>query len=414
MIEPTDRIGSLDFLRGIAVMGILVANLPAFGLPEAAYFSPLAWGGAGPADSAAWFATYVLVEGKMRGLFALLFGASTLLVVERAEAAGVSGAGVHYRRMGVLFVVGCLHLYLLWWGDILAHYALCGAVAFAFVRLPVRWLLAAALLFAVWDAVQGLGLWSAVRDAQAHPGPESAGFLADMARGFGRPPPAELARELAAYRGDYATVLGFRWHEAISPVRLFPVLAPETLATMLLGMAGLKSGFLIGDWPRARYRLCASLGLGLSLPIFTVSAVHTISGGFALDDVVLGAMAAPALLRWPAIGGYAALGMLAMRPGGWLTGRVAAAGRMALSNYLGTTVLMTTVFYGYGLGLFGSIGRAHLLWLAPVAWAAMLAWSQPWLERYRYGPLEWLWRSLSRGRVQPMRRENTLMQPTRK
>ena len=83
-----DRIATLDFIRGVAVMGILVANLPAFGLPEAAYFSPLAWGGHGPADVAVWFATFVLVEGKLRGLFTLLFGASMLLVIDAARAAG--------------------------------------------------------------------------------------------------------------------------------------------------------------------------------------------------------------------------------------------------------------------------------------------------------------------------------------
>ena len=106
------RIDSLDFIRGVAVMGILVANLPAFGLPEAAYFSPLAWGGSAGWDRLAWVATYVLVEGKMRGLFSMLFGASMLLVVDRARAAGDSPARIHYARMATLFAIGCAHLYL--------------------------------------------------------------------------------------------------------------------------------------------------------------------------------------------------------------------------------------------------------------------------------------------------------------
>lgn len=414
MVTSTDRILSLDVLRGIAVMGILLANLPAFALPEAAYFSPLAAGGTGPADVAVWFATYVLVEGKMRGLFALLFGASMLLVIERAEAAGHDGAAVHYRRMGVLFALGLVHLYGLWWGDILTHYALCGALAYLFRRLPVRWLVAVAALLGTWDAAQGWGLWAAMREVSAQPSAGGARLLADLARGFGVPPAAELARELAAYRGGYGQVFAFRASHATGPLQLLFFLGPETLATMLLGMAALKSGFLSGAWPRARYRRWALVGLGVSLPLYAAIGWRTADDGFALADVVFGAMAAPALLRWPAIIAYAALGILLMRPGGRLTGRVAAAGRCAFTNYLGTTVLMTAVFYGYGLGLFGHVPRAALPLFALPAWFVMLARSQPWLRRYRHGPAEWLWRSLARGRVEPIRRsDEALLRPAR-
>ena len=406
---------TLDALRGLAVMGILLANLPAFGLPTAAYFSPVAFGGTRPVDVATWFATFVLVGGKMRGLFAMLFGASMLLVVERAEAAGDNGGAVHYRRMAVLFAIGCVHLYGLWWGDILAHYALCGAVAFLFVRLRVRWLIAAALLLAAWDALQRFGLWSLVRDAEAHPSAGGRALLADMARGFGTPPGNELTRELATYRGSYADVLRWRWQNATGPFGLVLFLGGETIATMLLGMAAYKSGFITGRWSNRRYCLAAAIGLGVSLPLYGAIAAWTVEGGFALPDVVFGALAAPALLRWPAIVGYAALGILLVRPGGWLTVRIAAAGRMALSNYIATTLLMTTIFYGYGLGLFGHLRRADLYLLAPLAFAAMLAWSRPWLARHRYGPLEWLWRSLARGRVEPLRwSDQPLLRPTRK
>lgn len=398
------RFETLDFLRGAAVMGILVANLPAFGLPEAAYFSPAAWGGTAPADVAAWFVTYVLIEGKMRGLFSLLFGASMLLVIQRAESAGQSGAAAHLRRMAWLFAIGCLHLYGLWSGDILAHYALCGAVALLFVRLSVRALMAAALCLIAWEVVQWAGLYVAVLDAQANPGAGGQPLLASMAKGFGVPPPEHLAGELAAYRGTYAHAVAWRWEHATSPFAFLLVLGPETLATMLLGMAGLKSGFLTGAWARARYVRWAAVGLALSLPVYTAAGLHTIAGGFALDDVVLGAMALPTVLRTPAIIGYAALGMLLMRPGGWLTRRIAAAGRAAFTNYLGTSLVMTMIFYGYGVDLFGRLSRADLYWFVLPAWAAMLAWSQPWLARHRHGPLERLWRSLARNRTGPLER----------
>jgi uncharacterized protein len=398
-----DRIDTLDFLRGIAVMGILVANLPAFGLPEAAYFSPAAWGGTAPADIAAWFATFVFVEGKMRGLFSLLFGASLLLVVERAEASGGNGAGVHYRRMAWLFAIGCVHLYALWRGDILTHYALCGAIAFLFVRLPVKVLLLVATALILWQTAQWSGLYAALLDAQAHPAAGSRTLLANMASGFGTPPADHLAKEVAAFRGSYAQAFAWRWDHATSPIAFMLVLGPETLATMLIGMAALKSGFLKGAWPRARYRAWAIVSLGLTLPIYAAAGVHTISGGFMLDDVVFGALTLSAPLRNVAVVGYAALGILLMRPGGWLTTRTAAAGRAAFTNYLGTALVMTTLFYGYGFGLFGHLSRAQLYLLVPLAWAAMLAWSHPWLERYRHGPLEWLWRSLAWWQIAPLR-----------
>jgi uncharacterized protein len=141
----------------VAVLGILVANLPGFALPRAAYFSPLAWGGTGAADVAVWAATFMLVEGKLRALFAMLFGASMLLVVQRAEAAGEDAVAMHLRRMFWLFAIGCAHLYLLWWGDILNQYALVGTVALAFAWAPTRVLLpagTAALLLGVLDGAE--------------------------------------------------------------------------------------------------------------------------------------------------------------------------------------------------------------------------------------------------------------------
>jgi uncharacterized protein len=100
----------------------------------------------------------------------------------------------------------------------------------------------------------------------------------------------------------------------------------------------------------------------------------------------------------------AALIILLSRRGGALVARIAAAGRTAFTNYLGTSILMTALFYGYGGGLYGSLSRAEL-WIPVLAmWALMLLWSKPWLDRFDYGPLEWLWRSLSRGAVQPMRK----------
>ena len=404
MTPPASRIDSLDFIRGIAVMGILVANLPAFALPEAAYFSPLAWGGSAGWDRLAWVATFVLVEGKMRGLFSMLFGASMLLVVERARAAGDTPARVHYARMATLFAIGCAHLYLLWWGDILSHYALVGAIAFVFVALPARPLLGLGIMFIAVQAVMGAETTLAAFVAAARNTPDTVETWTALASVFGRPPHAELTSEIAAMRGRIGPGIAWRWTHATSPFELLPIVGAETLGYMLIGMAALKSGFLAGAWSRGRYAAIALACLAITLPVDLLLAFASIVHGFDQRWIVLGSIGAATILRPLTFIGYAALLMLAMRPGGWLTMRIAAAGRAAFTNYIGTTILMTFVFDGWGLGLFATLSRAALyLFVVPV-WAIMLLWSAPWLARYRFGPLEWGWRTLARLEVQPMHR----------
>src|SRR5262245_18477929 len=142
-----DRIFSLDVIRGVAVMGIFSVNIIAFAMIEAAYFNPPAYGGWHGENLGLWAVNMLVIDGKMRTLFSMLFGASTLLVIERAEAAGQSGPKVHIRRMLVLLCFGLLHYYLIWFGDILVLYATSGLIAFLFRRLPVYRLVALGAAF---------------------------------------------------------------------------------------------------------------------------------------------------------------------------------------------------------------------------------------------------------------------------
>jgi uncharacterized protein len=392
-----NRLVSLDVIRGVAVMGILVANLPAFALPAAAYFSPLAAGGTAPADIALWLLNFVTVEGRMRGLFSVLFGASMLLVMGRAADAGDDPPAVHLSRMASLFAIGLLHLYLIWWGDILAHYALCGAIALPFTRLRTRGLLlvGGALVAVAWAIDASVLTWLSHSD-----GAMRQGFAAV----FGVPPAADIAREIAAHRGGLIRGIAWRWNTATGPLEALWVTGPQTIGAMLLGMAGLRSGFLTGAWSRARYRRWAIIGIGVSLPGHLALGLATIAHGFTLEWVYGASMVWSLPLRVAGIAGYAALIMLAIRPDGAWTQRVAAVGRCAFTNYLGTSIAMTFVFE-WGLAQFGQWSRASLYLLAIPAWAIMLGWSAPWLRRHPYGPLEWLWRSLSRAEWQRWRRD---------
>jgi uncharacterized protein len=403
-VSPNERIPSLDVIRGIAVMGILLANLPAFAFPEAAYFSPLPAGGTALADRAAWYLNFVLVEGRMRGLFSFLFGASLLLVVTRAHAAGLSELAVHFRRMAALFAIGMVHLYLIWWGDILTHYALVGLAAFLFTRSDTRTLIVWACGFLLLGLLYDLGGYGALLDSAPRATGQQIATWTEFSRAFGVPPAADVRAEIAAMRGGWLDQVRWRWAHAHNPFQFVLLIGPQTLSAMLFGMAAYRSGMLTGEWDRPRLKTWAIIGICLSLPAYALLGLDTLASGFDQRSVYFGSIVASEPFRMIGVVGYAALFILLMRPGGWLTTRLAAVGRAAFSNYLGTSLLVTAVFYGWGLGQFAHISRATIYFVAVAVWIIMLSWSKPWLDRFAFGPLEWLWRSVARGQLQPLRR----------
>src|SRR5215210_7388727 len=177
------RIVTLDTVRGVAVMGILAMNIVAFAMPFPAYVNPAAYGGDTGIDLAAWYLNFILIDGKMRGLFSILFGASTLLVIDRATKAGRGGAGAHYARMAVLLLFGCLHFYFLWFGDILALYALSGMVVYFFRNKSPKSLVGWAVGFmALSMAFYGLVAWTAAIAGSSSLPPKAAQELMEARR----------------------------------------------------------------------------------------------------------------------------------------------------------------------------------------------------------------------------------------
>ncbi|MEA3050275.1 MAG: uncharacterized protein QOG84_2111 [Sphingomonadales bacterium] len=407
---PGPRILTLDVLRGVAVMGIFSVNVVGFAMPDAAYLNPAAYGGAGGANLAVWVLNFVLIDNKMRCLFSLLFGASLLLVAERAEAAGRSPAVAHYSRMLWLLVFGLVHFYLVWDGDILSLYAPIGMFAYAFRRLPPERLVAAALVFLLMDAAIMVELWrgfAAGEAAAQAPGATQATILQwrSDAEDLIPPTPAELARDLAAYRGGWSGVVAHRWADsALGPVINLMLVGPQTLGLMLLGMAGLRSGFLTGSWAASRYRRIILIGLAIGIPAQAALGWWMWRSGFPGALVFASHYLFALPFYYLQAAAYAAAIVLLARRGGAVVARLAAVGRAAFTNYLGTSLVASGLFFGFGLGLYGRLDRLETWLVAPLVWVLMLLWSKPWLDRFRYGPFEWLWRSLARGRPQPMRR----------
>lgn len=409
----TPRIAVLDLIRGIAVLGILAINIAGFAAPISASDTPALPFAPTPADTWTFAANMVLFEGKMRALFSLLFGASMLLFVTRADAAGRPGEMLQMRRLGLLAVVGWLHYIWLWWGDILFVYAVCGCIALGLRRMTTPGLVATALVvfagWSLWGALAGLPVL--LDEEHVRLGTASAAQAARSATAL-HEITQRYAADLAQMRLPFTDAAFAKLTTAPEwPVIMTIYSFGETLPLMLLGMALLRTGFFSDAWPHRRLIWLGIGGLALGtawtlallgwawLRHFPPQAMPQLLTYWAAPAHLAMALAYAALLvlaapRWLADEGFA----------GWLAGRLAAAGRMAFSNYLATSLVMCAIFSGWGLGLVGTIPRAGQIQYVLLGWLLMLGWSQPWLARFHQGPLEWLWRSATEGRWMPMLR----------
>lgn len=402
------RLISLDFTRGVAVLGILFANIMGMGQPlETAY----GWPGGFLSDhdsfaDALWVVQFVLVDGKMRGLFTLLFGAGIILFADRAKENG-GWAGLTIQRLFWLFVFGLAHYYLLWRGDILALYALCGVIVL--VAIDWTWVqqLGAGLTAYFVGSIYHIGvlgpLWVANETALGR----SSEFaeLADSTRAFIEIQLADGEREAAiAAQGswfDYVRHAAqdhtWNWWDT------FLSSAPETIALMLIGMALYRAGLFDGRLNRRSQTICGWVGVTVGIVLTAPIGWWAWHDGFTFTGTALASHGLQSVTRLPMILGLAALlALYGPRATGWLGSRITAAGRAAFTNYIGTSLLMLAVFQGWGLGLFGALTRVQLNLVAIAGCILMLTWSQPWLSRFRYGPLEWLWRCLTNRRIFPI------------
>lgn len=406
------RIQTLDIVRGVAVMGILAMNIYAFAGPGPMYFNPSAYGGDTGLDWFVWAFNFVLLDSKMRGLFSILFGASTLLVIERAMAKSDKPAIRHYARMFWLLGFGLVHFWFIWWGDILTMYAVAGLLLFLWrnrsAKVLRNWAIGLLTISMLFIASQNLAF--SMADSPDIPEDQRPGLVKAVEQNeafFGGQTPAAQAKvqeHLELYKSDYQTIVDKRFGEwRFKPLMNSLFMLPETLGLMLIGMALFKSGFLTGEWSRERYKSwamrCLGIGIAANLGLLAWQVSSNYDAVVVMNSTMVLSMPFDVLMAigWAALITYLAKAALE----GGLAQRLAATGRMAFTNYLGTSIVMSTIFYGYGLNLYGEFGRAALYLFVIGMWIAMLLWSKPWLERFHYGPLEWLWRSLSRFSLQP-------------
>lgn len=397
-VAAGERIAALDALRGLALLGILLSNVASFGGPLLELndgIDPALRGG----DYAIAAFVYVVVRDKAWTLFALLFGMGFATMLGRAQTAGRGFAAIYLRRSFGLLAIGLVHAWLIWAGDILVTYALC---AFALLALRGRsaetWL---ALGGAVYAA--GIGFMLLIAASLTLPG-VAVGGARELAAAQ-----AERAVEIAAYaHGDYAAAIAQRVSFFFDATMSgWVVMLPLTLGLFLIG-AGLARSGLLADPGRHRERLRAMLGGGLTLGVALTAASVALDPAPAM--AVFSARSVLAQALHIAAGLPLALAVVAaialwLRAGARWPLRFAAAGRMALSHYLAQSLIATWILYGHGLGQWGRWSYSELILAALVLFALQMAFSAWWLRRFRFGPVEWLWRAFTYGRWPPLRVE---------
>ncbi|WAT19166.1 DUF418 domain-containing protein [Aurantiacibacter sp. MUD11] len=404
-----ERISSLDFIRGFAVLGILAANIVAFGQPWSAYSWPSAFlSGHDATADWLWVVQFVLVDGKMRGLFSLLFGAGMALFMERAWDRG-SSRWLQVRRLAWLLLFGLVHYFFIWRGDILTLYACAGMVGVLFLRMTAGKLLTLGLIgYVVGALIYALAIGSAYFIAETFAGEgeemsEARGSIAEAKQASLEDDRAEIP---IMTEGSYADYVSHNFSEhGGDPIDAVILMVFETLPLMLIGMAFYRYGWFSPGGSTGKRR---AWGWGLLLfggVLNLAMALWVREGGYTYWGTLSAMMAFATLPRLPMIIGLALLlAIYGNNASGWLAERLSAAGRAAFTNYIGTSVLMMLIFHPWAGGLWGELTRPELYLVVALGWAVMLAWSRPWLAKYRYGPLEWLWRCLTYWKLFPLRR----------
>jgi uncharacterized protein len=399
-MKDNNRIESLDVIRGFAVLGILLMNIQSFSMVGQAYLNPTAYGDLTGLNKWIWILSHIFADSKFMSLFSMLFGASILLITESAERKTGASAGLHYRRNFGLLIIGLIHAYGMWYGDILTPYAICAMLLYPLRRMSVRKLLVTGvIIFSISSFIElffgfSMPYW---------PRENVTELLSSW-----MPTQASIDRTTSAYIGDFGAQMARRIKEtAMMHTTVFLTIYFWRInGLMLLGMALYKSGFLTGDFSMASYRkigLVTGL-MGFGLVIYGL--IQNFSVGWTVEySMFIGSQ----FNYWGSLFiaiFYVCVVLVTIKADALksLRYRLGNVGRMALTNYLGQTIIATFIFYGFGLGLYGQIDRTGQLLIVLGVWAFQLIFSPIWLRHFHYGPIEWLWRSFSQMKWQVMKK----------
>ena len=390
-VSLKDRYISLDVLRGFAVLGILVMNIQNFSMIPAAYINPTAYGDLNGINKLVWILSHLFADLKFMGLFSILFGAGIILITDKVESKGLKSTGLYYRRNFWLLIIGMLHGYLLWSGDILYTYAMCAFILFPFRKAKPKTLLIMGIIVisvaSLLYFVSGLSIpyWpdQSIQETMKTWNPDIETYT----------------KQIELLSGSFAEQWELRFSETLQfQTFLFLFLFIwRAGGMMLIGMALFKWGILTAQKSNKFYKLIFFLGMIIGLPIIGFGIIENFNADWSLEfSMFLGWQ----YNYWGSIGvalGYIGLIMLIYKAElfSGLKNSLAAVGRMAFTNYLMQTIICTFIFYGHGLGLYGQVDRFTQILIVIGILTSKLIISPIWLKYFHFGPAEWIWRSLT-------------------
>jgi len=387
---PTEqRIDSLDLIRGVAILGILIMNITAFSHIGMAYINPNL--GAGIEGYNGWFHSFAFLFADMRfmSMFSILFGAGMMLFIQNIERKSLKPAKYHYKRMLLLLGFGLIHAYLIWMGDILVPYALCGCLVFLVRNWSSKGLIVLSSILFMIPILMNIMTWYGL----------SMNDLNEIYGSIWNPDSKEISREIEAYRSSYMGQMEIRSQSAHDS---------QTFLFMIEGVWRYSCMMIIGillfrsDWFKAvksrtwylRFGLIA-LSLGLVVSAYGLYASYerqwngswcmTLGHNFTYISSLLMAFAYMSLLIF----------WSKSEKAGRIQSRLKAVGRMAFTNYILSSVLCTFIFYGHGFAFFGSLNRFEEWGIIVPIWFLILFLSKWVLSRYKQGPLEFIWRKMT-------------------
>jgi len=399
-VEKTNRIQSIDLLRGIAILGILIMNIQSFAMPSAAYNNPLAFGDLTGLNKMTWILSHLFADQKFMSIFSILFGAGIILITEKKELFTGSSLKLHYTRNLILLLIGLLHAHLIWYGDILVAYALCSFLVYPFRKLsPKKLLITGLLIVSVPSFLNGFFQFS----LPYMPASELQDLRLDWA-----PTNELIEQEITAFTGSISSQIKINSQQALF-LETFVFLIQflwRAGGLMLVGMALFRWGVLSAERSRSFYLKSAFYSLIIGFPI----VIYGIYMNFTMNwDFQYSMFTGSQFNYWGSLFvayGYISLIMVFAQSDNYYTMKkhLASIGQMALTNYILHSFIGVLIFFGIGFGFFGKIDRSLQILIVGIIWIFQYLTSEKWLNSYRFGPLEWVWRSLTYGKKQPFLR----------
>jgi len=390
------RLLNIDIIRGIALLGILLMNIQAFSMNFSAYSNPTSFGDLTGINFYVYYLSHLFADQKFMTIFSILFGVGIVLMADNIERKGGNPTKVHYKRMFILAVFGMLHAYLLWFGDILFPYALAGMIAYTARKKSVRFLLITAFL--------SIGFCSLVMYliSFAIPMMEEADLQNMLA--MWAPTQEMIDKDILVNQASWLGQMEHRNFMASKMQTNVLFYLFRIVGLMMIGMAFFKLDFFGKRFSNKTLTISAVITLVLGLFLIINGNQANFASGWQVDSMMAGIQPN----YWGSIlmaYSYMSLLVVFCRSSALmkLKSLLANVGKMALTNYLSHTLICGFIFYGWGLGFYGSFERSEMLLVVIGVWLFQLLFSSFWMARFQFGPFEWLWRSMTYGKRQPLK-----------